>query len=96
MLDKEKLFIIFHVGVGNLSKKEAVVILNEFINMKQIRFDESVKTIILPDGNQDYPCVHVEVINPVTLSDEEYNRKVVSYVEEAEQAIKDFEEQSKK
>ena len=95
MLDKDKLIIIFHVGVGNLNNGKAMQVLNQFSNMEQIRFDESVRTIVLPDGNQDYPGAYVEVINPITLSDEEYDRKVVSYVEEAEQAIKDFEEQSK-
>ena len=49
MLDKEKLIIVFHLGVSELSKKEMNESMVQFANSPQIQFDESIRTIILPD-----------------------------------------------
>ena len=91
MLDKDKLIIVFHVGIGEMNKQKAIQTLMGFSNTIQTKFDESVKTIIIPD---DTICqnVRVEVINPITLTENEYNGTVVPFVKQAEQAIKDFKE----
>lgn len=95
MLDKEKLIIVFYLGVSKLSKKEINESMVQFANSTQIQFDESVKTIILPDTTQSWPSVRVEVINPITLTENEYNGTVVPFVKQAEEAIKDFEQTEK-
>ena len=92
MLDKEKLIIVFHLGVSELSKKEMNESMVQFANSIQMQFDESIKTIILPDITQSCPSVRVEVINPITLTENEYNGTVVPFVKQAEEAIKDFEQ----
>lgn len=91
MLDKDKLIIVFHVGIGEMNKQKAIQTLMGFSNTIQTKFDESVKTLIVPD---DTICqnVRVEVINPITLTDNEYNGTVVPFVKQAEQAIEDFKE----
>ena len=91
MTDKEKLIIIFHLGVAELNKKQTNELLTQFANSSQIQFDESVKTIILPDSTRPFNTVRVEVANPMNITDNEYNAKVVPYCKAAEQAIKDFE-----
>ena len=91
MLDKEKLIIIFRLGVAELNSKQMNELMVRFSNTKQIQFDETVRTIILPDITQSYPSVRVEVINPITLTENEYNGTVVPFVKQAEEAIKDFE-----
>jgi len=91
MLDKEKLIIVFHLGVAELSKKQMNELMVQFANSTQMQFDESVKTIILPDSTQPCASARVEVINPMNITDDEYNAKVVPYCKAAEQAIKDFE-----
>ena len=91
MLDKEKLIILFYLGVAELSKKEMNEFTAQFANSTQIQFDESIRTIILPDLTSSYPSVRVEVINPITLTENEYNGTVVPFVKKVEEAIKDFE-----
>ena len=95
MLDKEKLIIVFHVGVNEMPKNHAVQTIISFKNMEQIQFDESVRTIVVPDETAHKNTVRVEIINPIVISDAEYNDKVVPYCKTAEQAIKDFQEQNK-
>lgn len=90
MLDKEKLIIVFHLGVAKLSKQEMNKLLVQFVNSKQMQFDESVRTIVLPDATQQAVSVRVEVVNPMNITDDEYNAKVVPYCKAAEQAIKDL------
>ena len=96
MLDKEKLIIVFHLGVSGLSKKEMNESMVQFANSIRMQFDESIKTIILPDITQSCPSVRVEVINPITLTENEYNGTVVPFVKQAEEAIKDFEQTEKR
>ena len=87
MLDKDKLFIIVYINIGEFGCGSTVSeILGEV--SKRVRYDESVNTLIIPTRDSE---TRVECINPVLLTEEQYEetrKKIESLTEKVEEAIK--------
>ena len=57
LLDKDKLIIIFYVGIKNIIRGNAIKIFSEVINHLEKNFDESVKCLVIPDDTITNICV---------------------------------------
>ena len=86
MLDKNKLFIVIYVNITGLG--DANKVLNSIAEIT--KFDESVMRIIIPTIEGE---TRVECINPVLLSEEQYEEtrnRIESLTEKLEKAIKEI------
>ena len=82
MLDKDKLFIIIYVDVRNVNRADVSEYLRPIANATV--FDESVIRLIIPTRDSE---TRVECINPVLLTEEQY--------EETKKRIEDLAEKVK-
>ena len=91
MLDKDKLFIVVYVNICGFGGDSTVSeILANVANHMQ--YDDSVNTLIIPTRDSE---TRVECINPVLLSEEQYEetrKKIESLTEKIEEAIKTLKE----
>lgn len=90
MLDKDKLFIVVYVGVHGFSDQTISEVMGNIAN--HIKYDGSVNTLIIPTRDSE---TRVECINPVLLSEEQYEetrKKIESLTEKVEEALKTFKE----
>ena len=86
MLDKEKLFIVIYVNITGFG--DANKVLNSIAEIT--KFDESVMRIIVPVCEGE---TRVECINPVLLSEEQYEEtrnRIESLTEKLEKVIKEI------
>lgn len=86
MLDKDKLFIVIYVNITGFG--DANKVLNSIAELT--KFDESVMRIIIPTLEGE---TRVECINPVLLSEEQYEEtrnRIESLTEKLEKAIKEI------
>ena len=86
--DKDKLILIFYIGIGDLKHEKAYEILQNISNELEEMFDESVKPIIMPvreGGN-----IKVEPIYMQTISNNEDNNRLTETINKLEQAVKNL------
>lgn len=86
--DKDKLILIFYIGIGGLSQEKAYEILQNISHEIDNMFDESVKTIIMPvrDGGD----IRVEPIYMQTITNNEDNNRLTETINKLEQAVKNL------
>ena len=86
--DKDKLILIFYIGIGGLSQEKAYEILQDISHEIDNMFDESVKTIIMPvrDGGD----IRVEPIYMQTITNNEDNNRLTETINKLEQAVKNL------
>lgn len=86
--DKDKLILIFYIGIGGLSQEKAYEILQNISHEIDNMFDESVKTIIMPvrDGGD----IRVEPIYIQTITNNEDNNRLTETINKLEQAVKNL------
>lgn len=86
--DKDKLILIFYIGIGDLSQQKAYEILQNISHEIDNMFDESVKPIIMPvkDGGD----IRVEPIYMQTITNNEDNNRLIETINKLEQAVKNL------
>ena len=86
--DKDKLILIFYIGIGGLSQAKAYEILQNISHEIDNMFDESVKTIIMPvrDGGD----IRVEPIYMQTITNNEDKNRLTETINKLEQAVKNL------
>ena len=86
--DKDKLILIFYIGIGGLSQEKAYEILQNISHEIDNMFDESVKSIIMPvrDGGD----IRVEPIYMQTITNNEDNNRLTETINKLEQAVKNL------
>lgn len=86
--DKDKLILIFYIGIGGLSQQKAYEIFQNISHEIDNMFDESVKTIIMPvrDGGD----IRVEPIYMQTITNNEDNNRLTETINKLEQAVKNL------
>ena len=84
--DKDKLILIFYIGIGGLSQEKAYEIFQNISHEIDNMFDESVKTIIMPvrDGGD----IRVEPIYMQTITNNEDKNHITETINKLEQAVK--------
>lgn len=85
MLDKEKIFLIVYLNIGNASEREVEESVKRF--GETLELDESVHLFIVPtrDGDTRFEC-----INPVLLDEKQYKsveRKIKGLKKTVEEKI---------
>jgi len=86
VMDKDKLFLVCYLNIGNISAKDVNEYLFTFA--KSLTYDESIERIIIPTRKGES---RIECINPVLLTDEQYKEveeKVKNLEQEVETALK--------
>ena len=68
MNDKDKLFLVFYVGVKSISTEDRHVYFNEIVH--HMDFDYTIRPIYVPDYCSDE--IRVECINPKLITEDEY------------------------
>ena len=86
--DKDKLILIFYIGVGGLGQEKAYDILQNIGNEIDDMFDESVKPIIMPV--KDNGNIRVEPIYMQTITNNEDNNRLTETINKLEQAVKNL------
>ena len=86
--DKDKLILIFYIGIGGLSQENAYEIFQSISHEIDNMFDESVKTIIMPvrDGGD----IRVEPIYMQTITNNEDKNRLTETINKLEQAVKNL------
>ena len=86
--DKDKLILIFYIGIGDLKHEKAYEILQNISNELEEMFDESVKPIIMPvrEGGD----IRVEPIYMQTITNNEDNNRLAETINKLEQAVKNL------
>ena len=86
--DKDKLILIFYIGIGGLSQEKAYEIFQNISHEIDNMFDESVKTITMPvrDGGD----IRVEPIYMQTITNNEDNNRLTETINKLEQAVKNL------
>ena len=86
--DKDKLILIFYIGIGGLNQPKAYEILQNIRHELEEMFDESVKSIIMPvrDGGD----IRVEPIYMQTITNNEDNNHLTETINKLEQAVKNL------
>lgn len=86
--DKDKLILIFYIGIGDLKHEKAYEILQNISNELEEMFDESVKPIIMPvrEGGD----IRVEPIYMQTITNNEDNNRLTETINKLEQAVKNL------
>ena len=86
--DKDKLILIFYIGIGGLSQEKAYEILQNISHEIDNMFDESVKTIIMPvrDGGD----IRVESIYMQTITNNEDKNRLTETINKLGQAVKNL------
>jgi len=86
--DKDKLILIFYIGIGGLSQQKAYEILQNISHEIDNMFDESVKSIIMPvrDGGD----IKVEPIYMQAITNNEDNNRLTETINKLEQAVKNL------
>lgn len=86
--DKDKLILIFYIGIGGLGQQKSYEILQNISHELEEMFDESVKSIIMPvrDGGD----IRVEPIYMQTITNNEDNNHLTETINKLEQAVKNL------
>ena len=88
MMDKDKLFLVIYLNVGDMSNGDVSHLLINYENNLKGAYDESIEKIIVPLREGE---TRVECINPVLLTEEQYKEteeKVKSLQKKVEEALK--------
>lgn len=86
--DKDKLILIFYIGIGGISQQKAYEILQNISHEIEDMFDESVKSIIMPV--RDRGDIRVEPIYMQTISNNEDNNRLMETINKLERAVKNL------
>ena len=70
MSDKDKLLLIFYVGLKHIRFEDRTVYFNEISQHFIKAFDETIKPILIADVKSDK--TKVECINPKLITEDEY------------------------
>ena len=70
MSDKDKLLLIFYVGLKHIRLEDRTVYFNEISQHFIKAFDETIKPILIADVKSDK--TKVECINPKLITEDEY------------------------
>ena len=86
--DKDKLILIFYIGIGGLSQEKAYEIFQNISHEIDNMFDESVKTIIMPvrDGGD----IRVEPIYMQTITNNEDKNRLTETINKLEKKKKNL------
>lgn len=87
--DKDKLILIFYIGIGDLRQEKAYEILQHLKIELDEMFDESVKSIIMPVSAKGGD-IRVEPIYMQTITNNEDNNRLTETINKLEQAVKDL------
>lgn len=90
MKDKDKIFIVCYINVGDIDEADVYQYLENAA--QSLTFDETVFRLLIP--TRDIPT-KIECINPVLCNEEQYE-KVNELIKNMELGIKDFELMTKK
>ena len=88
MMDKDKLFLVIYLNVGDIPNDDVSRLLMDYENNLDGAYDESIEKIIVPLRQGE---TRVECINPVLLTEEQYKEteeKVKSLRKKVEEALK--------
>lgn len=86
MLDKDKLFLVCYLNIGNIPAEDVSEYLHKFAEV--FTYDESIEKIIVPIRKGES---RVECINPVLLTEEQYKdveEKINTLKQEVEEKLK--------
>jgi len=86
--DKDKLILIFYIGIGGLSQQKAYEILQNISHELKEMFDETVKSIIMPVRDND--DIRVESIYMQTITNNEDNNRLTETINKLEEAVKNL------
>jgi hypothetical protein len=86
--DKDKLILIFYIGIGGLSQPKAYEILQNISHELKEMFDETVKSIIMPVRDND--DIRVEPIYMQTITNNEDNNRLTETINKLEEAVKNL------
>jgi hypothetical protein len=70
MDDKDKIFLVFYVGLKHILQEDRPAYFNEISQFFINAFDETIKSILIPDITSDK--TKVECINPKLITEDEY------------------------
>lgn len=87
--DKDKLILIFYIGIGDLRQEKAYEILQHLKIELDEMFDESVKSIIMPVSTKGGD-IRVEPIYMQTISNNEDNNRLTETINKLEEAVKNL------
>lgn len=87
--DKDKLILIFYIGIGDLRQEKAYEILQHLKIELDEMFDESVKSIIMPVSTKGGD-IRVEPIYMQTITNNEDNNRLTETINKLEQAVKNL------
>ena len=87
--DKDKLILIFYIGIGDLRQEKAYEILQHLKIELDEMFDESVKSIIMPVSAKGGD-IRVEPIYMQTITNNEDNNRLTETINKLEQAVKNL------
>lgn len=85
MSDKDKLFLVFYVGVKSIRTEDRYVYFNEIVH--HMDFDYTIRPIYVPDYCSDE--IRVECINPKLITEEEY-KSVQEIIDKANNLIEEL------
>lgn len=85
MNDKDKLFLVFYVGVKHIHTEDRCVYFNEIVH--HMDFDYTIMSIYVPDYCSDE--IRVECINPKLITEEEY-KSVQEIIDKVNNLIEDL------
>jgi len=80
MSDKDKLLLIFYVGLKHIRQEERPAYFNEISQHFINAFDETIKPILIADVKSNK--IKVECINPKLITEDEY-AKVQEIIDKA-------------
>jgi len=87
--DKDKLILIFYIGIGDLRQEKAYEILQHLKIELDEMFDESVKSIIMPVSAKGGD-IRVEPIYMQTITNNEDNNRLTETINKLEEAVKNL------
>lgn len=72
MNDKDKLLLIFYVGLKHIQQEDRPAYFSEILRHFTNSFDETIKPILIADVTSDK--TKVECINPKLITEDEYTK----------------------
>lgn len=87
MDDKDKLLLIFYVGLKHIRQEDRPAYFNEISQELINVFDKTIKPMLIVDVKSDK--TKVECINPKLITEEEYN-SVQKIIDKANKLIENY------
>ena len=92
MDDKDKIFLVFYVGLNHILQEDRPAYFNEIVQFFINAFDETIKPILIPDVTSDK--TKVECINPKLITEAEYCdvQELIDKSDKIIKKLKDYEQ----